>query len=162
MAVAAFKVSHQRGNDEKHKHYPNDDRDVRRFLESLQEVFPARVHHVEISVDRGHGEEEDAGAAVQKQHEEHRFADVIVFAPPLSINEVMGLDWQAEKQQNVRQHQVEKKNVVAVGFPELELGYEEVEDHGVQRQSQDKNHNHYSGVEVIQPLEIGTTVIGLI
>lgn len=150
MAVATLEVLEHRGNGERQKKDPDDDGDMRRFLQSLQEVLAPRVDDVKIPVDGSHGQEGDAGSPVEEQHEEHGFAEHVVAAPPFSFYEVVGLYGQTEEQQNVRQHQVEQENVVAVGFPELQLEYEEVEDGRVERQRQDKNQNHDRRVEFIQ------------
>lgn len=152
MAVAAFKGFEHGGNGEWQKQQPDDEGDLRRFLQSFQEILPPGMHHVEVSIDGSDRQEGDAGASVQKQHEEHGFAHGVRVASPLSFDEVVRLYGQTEEQQNVRQHQVEQKNVVGVGFPEFQLEYEEVEDRCVQRQRQDKNHNHDGRVEFIHRL----------
>lgn len=64
----------------------------------------------------------------------------------------MCLYWQTEEQENVRQHQVEKEDVVGLGFPEFHLENEEVKDRRIQGQSQDENHNHDSCIDFIQSL----------
>lgn len=71
----------------------------------------------------------------------------------------MCLYGQTEEQEDVRQHQVEKEDIVGVGFPEFQLEYEEVEDRCIQRQSQDENHNHDSCIEFIQSLVCGFAVL---
>lgn len=162
VAVAALKGLEHGGDGERQQHEPDDDWDLRRFLEGFEEILPTGVHHVEVPVDGRHRQEGDAGPSVQKQHEEHGLADDLVLAPSLSLDEVVGLDGQAEEQQNISQHQVEEEDVVGVGFPELQLEYEEVEDGRVQRQSQDENHNHDSCIKLIQRLVCGFTVLDLL
>lgn len=49
------------GNGERHQEEPDEDRDVRRFL---QEILVARMHHVEVAIDGGDGQEGDAGPPV--------------------------------------------------------------------------------------------------
>jgi len=162
VAVAAFKVLEHGGDGERQQEQPDEDRDMRRLLERSQEILATGVHHVEIPVDGGHRQEGDAGAAVQKQHEEHRFANRVIVASPLPMNVVVGLEGQTEDQQDVGQHQVEQEDVVGVGFPELQLEDEEVEDRHVQRQRQDENHNHDGCVEVVQGLVGGFAVFDIL
>lgn len=159
MAVAALEGLEHGGDGEGQQQQPDDDRDVRRLLQDFQEVLAARVHHVEVAVDGGDGEEGDAGAAVQEQHEEHGLAHGVVLASALALDVVVRLDGQAEEQQDVSQHQVEQEHVVSVGFPELQLEYEEVQDGGVERQSQDEDHDHHGCIELIQRLVVGFAVL---
>lgn len=84
VAVAALGRLEHGGNAERQEEEPDEDGDVWRLLEHLQEVLLPGVHHGDVAVDGNHGEEGDAGSPVQKQHEEHGFADGIVVAPPLS------------------------------------------------------------------------------
>lgn len=80
----------------------------------------------------------------------HGFADRLALTLPLPLNEVVRFNGQTEEQENVCQHQVEKEDVVVVGFPKLHLEYEKVQDGCVQRQSQGENHNHDARVELVQ------------
>lgn len=64
VAVAAVKVLEHGGNGEWQKKQPDEDRDMRRFLESFQEVLSTRMHHVKISIDGSDRQEGDAGAPV--------------------------------------------------------------------------------------------------
>lgn len=133
VAVAAVKVLEHGRHGERQQQQPDEDGDVRRLLERLQQVLAAGMHHVEVAIDGGDGEEGDAGAAVEEEHEEHGLAHRVVFAPPLARDEVVRLDGQAEEQQDVCQHQVEQEDVVGVGLPEFQLEYEEVEHGRVER-----------------------------
>lgn len=159
VAVTAFKVLEHGGHGERQQEQPDEDGDLRRLLERLQQVLAAGVHHVEVAVDGGDGEEGDAGAAVEEEHEEHGLAHRVVFAPPLALDEVVRLDGQAEEQQDVGQHQVEQEDVVGVGLPEFQLEYEEVEHGGVERQGQNEDHDHHGGVELVQSLVCGFAVL---
>lgn len=120
------------------------------------------MYHIEISIDGGHRQEGNAGSSVQKQHEEHSFAHCVVRTPPLPLDEVVRLYGQTEEQENVRQHEVEKKDVVGVGFPEFHLEYEEVEDRCIQGQGQENDNNHDSRVEFVQSLVCGFTVLNFL
>lgn len=158
VTVAAVKVFEHGGDGERQQEQPYEDRDVRGLLESPEKIFPTRVDHVKVPIDGRHRQESDAGSSVQKQHEEHSFANRVILAPPLAFDEVVGLNGQAEEQENVCQHQVEQEDVVGVGFPKLQLEYEEMEDRCVQRQSQDENDDHESCVELVQMFVGGLTV----
>lgn len=157
VAVAAVKVLQHGGDGEGQEKQPYDDRDLRRFLDGFEEILPPGMHHVEIPIYGGDGQEGDAGPSVQKQHEEHRLAHHVVGAPSLSLDVVVSFDRQTEEQEDVCQHQVEQEDIVGVGFPELEFEYEEMENGCIERKSQDKNHNHDSGVKIIQRLVCGFT-----
>lgn len=71
----------------------------------------------------------------------------------------MRLYGQTEEQEDVCQHQVEKENIVGVGFPKFQLEYEKVQDGRIQRQSQDENHDHDRCIEFIQCLVGGFAVL---
>lgn len=116
------------------------------------------MNHIEVSVNGRHCQKGDAGSSVEEQHEKHSFANCVILTPPFSVGEVVCLYGQTEEQENVGQDQVEEEDIIGVGFPELELEYEEVEDRCIQGQSQDENHNHDSSVEFIQSLVYGLTV----
>ena len=162
QAVAAVEVLQHGGDCERQKQQPDDDRDLRRLLESSEEILSTGVHHVKIPVDGSHREEGDAGPSVQKQHEEHCFAHCVIRTPPLTHDEVVRLDGQTEEQEDVSQHQVEKEDIVGVGFPELQHEYEEVDDGYVQRQSQEENNKHDSRVEFIQANVRDITVLNML
>lgn len=162
MAVAAFEGLQHCGNGERQKKQPNENGDLRRFLESFQEILSTRMYHIEISINGSHRQEGNAGSSVQKQHEEHSFAYCVICTPPLPLDEVVCLYGQTEEQENVRQHKVEKKDVVGVGFPEFQLEYEEMEDRCIKRQSQENDHDHDSCIEFVQSLVCGFTVLNFL
>lgn len=64
MTVAAVKVLEHGGNGEGQKKQPDEDGDMRRFLERFQEILSTRMHHVKISIDGRDRQEGDAGAPV--------------------------------------------------------------------------------------------------
>ena len=119
MAVAAFKGVQHGGDGEGQQKQPDDDGDVRRLFEGLEEVLPAGPDHVEVAVDGDDSEEGDAGPAVQEHHEEHGLAGGVQDASPLPHQEVVSLEGQAEEQQDVGQHHVKQEDVVAVCLPKL-------------------------------------------
>lgn len=121
MAVAAFKCLQHSGNGEGQQKQPDDDGDLRRLLEGFEEVLPARVDHVEVAVDGGDGEEGNAGPTVKEQHEQHGLTDRIFVTSPIPTNEVVGLEGQAEEQEDVGHNQIKKEDVVAVRLPEFQL-----------------------------------------
>ena len=121
MTVAAFKGVQHRGNGEGQQKQPDDDGDVRRLLEGLEEVLPAWPDHVEVAVDGDDSEEGDAGPAVQEHHEEHSLTGGVLDTSPLPAQEVVCLEGQAEEQQDVGQDHVKEEDVVAVGLPKLQL-----------------------------------------
>lgn len=159
MAVAALKASDHGGDGEGQKKKPDDDGDMRRLLQGFEKVLLPWVDHVEVAVDGGHSQEGDTCSPVEEEHEEHGFAHHLVLAPALAIDEVVRLHGQTEKQEDIRQHQVEEEDIVAVGFPELQLENEEMEDGRIERQGQDENDNHNRCVEFVQRLAGGITVL---
>lgn len=118
VAVAALESGDHSGDGEGQQEEPDDDGDLRRFLQHFDKVPPPEVHHVEVAVDGQSDEEGDAGSPIEEQHEEHRLADSGVTAAPLSVKVVVSLDGEAGHQQEVSDHNVEQEN--AFVLPELE------------------------------------------
>lgn len=118
MAVAALEGLEHGGDGEGQQQEPDDDGDVGGLLEDLDKVPPAQVHHVEVAVDGQHNEESDAGATVEKEHEEHGLAGHVIVAAPQLVAVVVGFEGQAGHQQKVSNHDVKEED--ALVLPELE------------------------------------------
>lgn len=118
VAVAALKGSHHGGDGERQQEKPDDDGDLRRFLQHFDEIPPPEVHHVEVAVDGEGDEEGDAGSAVEEQHEEHRLARHFVLAASQAIPIMVGLGRKAGHQQEVSNHNIEQEDTFVL--PELE------------------------------------------
>lgn len=118
VAVAALEGLDHHGDGEGQQEQPDDDGDLRGFLQHFDKIPPPEMHHVEVAV-QGEGDEEgDAGAAVEEQHEEHRLAQHFVGAAPLAVVVVVGLGRETGHQQEVSNHDVEQED--AFVLPELE------------------------------------------
>lgn len=118
VAVATLKGFQHGGDGEGQQEEPDDDGDLRTFLKDLDNVPPPQMHHVEIAINGQHHQEGDAGPAVEEQHEVHGLAEHCVGAAPLVVLVVVDLDREAGHQQEVSNHDVEKKD--AFVLPELE------------------------------------------
>lgn len=118
VAVAALEGLQHGGDGEGQQEEPDDDGDLRTFLQDLDKVPPPQMHHVEIAVDGQHHQEGDAGPAVEEEHEVHGLAQHRVGAAPLVVLVVVDLDREAGHQQEVSDHDVEQKD--AFVLPELE------------------------------------------
>lgn len=118
VAVAALEGLEHGGDGERQQQEPDDDGDLRRFLQHFDEVPASQMHHVEVAVDGQRDEEGDAGPAVEEQHEEHGLAHGAVRAAPHVVAVVVGFDGEAGHQQEVCNHDVEEED--AFVLPELE------------------------------------------
>lgn len=70
VAVAALERRHHGGDGEGQQQDPDDDGDLGRLLQVLDNVPSAEVDHVEVPVQGQGDEESDAGSSVEEQHEE--------------------------------------------------------------------------------------------
>lgn len=118
MAVAALKGFHHGGDGEGQQQNPDDDGDLRGFLQNSDKVPPPKMHHVEVAVEGQGDEEGDAGSSVEKQHEEHRLAHPVFLAAPESLAVVVRFGREAHHQQEISHHNVEEED--AFVLPELE------------------------------------------
>lgn len=118
MAVAALEGFHHGGDGEGQQEEPDEDGDLRRFLQYLDEVPPPEMHHVEVAIDGEGDEEGDTGSSVEEQHEEHDFAEDRVLAAPQSVLVVVDLGRKTDHQQEVRNHNIEQEDTFVL--PELE------------------------------------------
>lgn len=110
VAVAALEGLQHGGDGEGQQQEPDDDGDLRRFLQDFDKVPPPEVHHVEIAIDGQHHQEGDAGPSVEEQHEVHGLAEHRVGAASLVVLVVVDLDREAGHQQEVSNHDVEQED----------------------------------------------------
>lgn len=118
VTVAALEGLQHGGDGEGHQEEPDDDGDLRSFLQDFNKVPPPEMHHAEIAIDGEHDEEGDAGPAVEEQHEVHGLAEHRVGAASLVVLVVIDLDREAGHQQEVSNHNVEQEDTFV--HPELE------------------------------------------
>lgn len=118
MAVAALKACHHGGDGEGQQQNPDEDGDLRGFLQNSDKVPPPKMHHIEVAVEGQGDEEGDAGSSVEEQHEEHRLALPVFLAAPESVLVVVRFGREADHQQEIRHHDVEEED--AFVLPELE------------------------------------------
>lgn len=159
VAVAALEAGQHGRDGQRHKHNPDQNRDENVSLPDLEGVPNAGMNHAEVTIDGNDSQEGDARFSVQEEHKQDRSAYGVVVTPSLSTLEVIRPDRQTDQQQDIRQDEIEEKNVVAFRFPEFEFKNEEV-DHGeVQRKCQDKLHYHHREIERVQILTSSCTVV---
>lgn len=92
VAVAALKGLDHSGDSERQQEEPDDEGDLRRFLQNLYAVHPAEVDHVEVAIDGQDSEEGDAGSSVEKQHEQHDVTHGAILCAPQAMLVVVGLE----------------------------------------------------------------------
>lgn len=118
VTVAALEGLQHGGDGEGQQEQPDDDGDLRTFLQDFDKVPPPQMHHVEVAIDGQHDEEGDARPSVEEEHEVHGLADHLVGAASLVVLVMVDLDWEAGHQQEVRNHDIEQED--AFVLPELE------------------------------------------
>lgn len=122
MAVTALKGLHHRGNGEGQQEKPDDDGNLRGFLQYFDKVSSPEVHHIEVAVDGQGDEKSDAGSPVEEQHEEHSLAHDGVIAAPQIMVVVVGFNGETHYQQEIGDYNVEQEDTFVL--PELEPGEE--------------------------------------
>lgn len=122
MAVAALKGLHHRGDGEGQQEKPDDDGNLRRFLQYFDKVSSPEVHHVEVAVDGQGDEKSNAGSPVEEQHEEHGLAHDVVVAAPQIMAVVVDFSRETHHQQEIGDYNVEQEDTFVL--PELEPGEE--------------------------------------
>lgn len=129
VAVTALKGLHHSGDGEGQQKKPDEDRDLRRFLQNFDKVPPSKMDHVEVAINGQGDKEGNAGSSIEKQHEEHRLTHHIIRAVPLVVTVVVGLGRKTGHQQEISNHNIEQED----GFilPELEPIEEVVNKTGV-------------------------------
>lgn len=129
QAVAALEGGDHGGDGEGQQEKPDDDGDLRTFLQHFDEIPPPKMHHVEVAVEGEGDEEGDAGSSVEKQHEEHRLAHPFMGTASLAMVVMIGFGRKTGHQQEVSDHNVEEEDTFVL--PEL-VPEEEVIDRTVQ------------------------------
>lgn len=118
VTVAAFEGLQHGGDGEGQQEKPDDDGDLRRFLQDFDKIPSPEMHHIEIAVDGQHDEEGNASASVEEQHEEQGLADWRAVAASLVVLVVVDLGRKAGHQQEISNHDIEEED--AFVLPELE------------------------------------------
>lgn len=118
VTVAALKGLHHGGDGEGQQEKPDQDGDLRSFLQHFDKVPPSEMHHVEVAIDRQRDEEGDAGPPVEKQHEEHRLTHHAILAAPQVVAVMVGFGRKTDHQQEISNHNVEQEDTFVL--PELE------------------------------------------
>lgn len=118
VTVAALEGLQHGGDGEGQQEKPDDDGDLRRFLQDFDKIPSPKMHHIEIAVDGQHDEEGNASASVEEQHEEQGLADWRAVAASLVVLVVVDLGWKAGHQQEISNHDIEEED--AFVLPELE------------------------------------------
>lgn len=127
QTVAAVEGADHGGGGEDQQQDPDAHTLQGRLIEGLDAVPPPQVDHAEVAVQGQQDEEDDAGAAVQEQHEEHGLADGVGLAPPQVVLEIVNLDGQTDHQQEVSNHNVEEEDALVP--PEFESVRERQQTH---------------------------------
>lgn len=99
MAVTALKGLHHSGDGEGQQEKPDDDGDLRRFLQHFDKVPSSKMYHIEVAIDGQGDEEGNTGSSVEKQHEEHRLTHHVILAAPQAIVVMVGLERKTGHQQ---------------------------------------------------------------
>lgn len=118
VTVAALEGLQHGGDGEGQQEKPDDDGDLRRFLQDFDKIPSPKMHHIEIAVDGQHDKEGNASASVEEQHEEQGLADWRAVAASLVVLVVVDLSRKAGHQQEISNHDIEEED--AFVFPELE------------------------------------------
>lgn len=140
VAVTALKGFHHSGDCEGQQEKPDDDRDLRRFLEDFDEISPAKMYHIEVAIDGQCDEEGNTGTSVEEQHEEHHLTHTIILTAPHMVMVMVGLGRKTSHQQEISNHDIEQEDTFVL--PELEPEDEDVEDRQVERQTEHELYNH--------------------
>lgn len=157
--VAALEGGQHRRDGQRQKQNPDHNGNENGPFMHLEWVFYPWMDHAHVTVDGNNSQERNAGSSVQKQQKDDWLTNSVVVTPSLSTLKVVRPDWQANEQQDIRQDQIEQKNVVAFRFPEFEFKNEEVDHAEVQRKCQDKLHYHHGEVDPVQILTSSCTVV---